>query len=141
MKGLELPMRMIVLVVILVLVLIILSAFFLSQSSGSMTTAKANEIFFSKCDAYKKQQCDWRVTYQKDFNDFYSACKYLNNPDIGKFTCLYKMCCATSEDVKCDGLCELCSGNENLGTTLEQCCEQYKTSCSQSPTKCGICGD
>ncbi len=141
MKGLELPMRMIVIVGLLALFLVVFSTFFLSQSSGEFTKAQANQIFFSKCDAYKKQQCNWRVTYQKDFNDFYTACKVLNSPDIGKFTCLYKLCCATSEDVTCDGFCELCSGNENLGTTLEQCCEQYKTSCSNSPSECGICGD
>ena len=140
MKGFEIAFRTIVIVVVYTTVLLFFSFFFFSRSGEQFSQAKANEIFFRKCDVYKNNKCDWRVTYEKDFNEFYSACKALNSPDIGKFTCLYKLCCVSAEDVSCAGLCELCAGHERLGITLEQCCARYKTSCSNSPERCDICG-
>lgn len=136
----EIAFRTIIVAVIATIVLMFFSFFFFSSSGEQFTQAKANEVFFSRCETYKGQKCDWRVTYQKDFKNFYAACRQLNGPDVGKFTCLYKLCCASSEDVTCDGLCELCSGHENLGITLEQCCARYQSSCSSSPSRCGVCG-
>ena len=140
MKGLELSLNLVAVAAVGILVLVIVSFFFSSQSSDALSDAEANEIFFGKCDVYKRQQCDWKVTYQKDFSDFYDACKHLNGPDIGKFTCLYKLCCASSQDVQCDGLCELCNGQEGLGVTQDECCQRYRNTCSDSPSNCGVCG-
>ena len=139
MRGFEFTLNLIVIGAVAVLVLVLMSFFFTTQATGQQSNAQANEIFIAKCAIYKKQQCDWKVTYGKNFTDFYNACKQLNGPEIGKFTCLYRLCCASSEDVQCDGLCELCNGNEVLGTTQEECCQRYQSTCSNSPSRCGVC--
>ena len=52
MKGLELPVNMIVIILIAVIVLLAITAFFLMQSGSGMNTIEATRIWTVGCNAY-----------------------------------------------------------------------------------------
>ncbi|MEK6888299.1 MAG: hypothetical protein AABX14_05125 [Candidatus Aenigmatarchaeota archaeon] len=69
MKGLELPINMIVVVAIAVLVLVVVAAFFAGQLGGGTNTIELQAAFSSGCNtlrsAYNCASLNFNVNYQK----------------------------------------------------------------------------
>ncbi|MEM7819735.1 MAG: hypothetical protein QXD48_02815 [Candidatus Aenigmatarchaeota archaeon] len=57
-RGITLPTNMIIIIILAVLVLIVLSAYFISTSGTSMSTADANRIFSKGCLRYCKSDVE-----------------------------------------------------------------------------------
>ncbi|HIG97292.1 MAG TPA: hypothetical protein HA230_03025 [Candidatus Aenigmarchaeota archaeon] len=138
MIKMQLPIKAIVVMVILVIVLVALSSFLLQSSGGSISGVEAERIFNTKCLAYGKLNCDWKVTYEPDFPDYVKACRILYGQWREAFSCLYTLCnqCYETADLKCSGLCNICKGHENAGVDRQTCCLRYQTECSGSAVDC-----
>jgi len=140
MKGFSLSNTAIVILILALLVLGAVMYFIFSQAAGGMTQAEANRIFYGKCQEYKSRNCDWSVTYDKDFDKFVDACRFLFGAQRDAFSCLYSMCqdCKELElsDIKCAGMCKICEGHDYASIKFRDCCSRFKSECASG---CSIC--
>jgi hypothetical protein len=140
MKGLSLAITAVVILIIAVLVLGTVIYFLFFQASSSMTQAEANRIFYSKCGEYKTSNCEWAVTYDKEFPKFVEACRLLFGPQRDSFSCLYSFCQDCKEinlaDIKCTGMCRICQGHDYASIKLNECCKNYQSVCGIG---CDVC--
>lgn len=134
----QLPLKVIVAVAILVTVLIAVSLLLLQSSGASLTRADAEKIFNAQCLAYSQRDCDWTVTYEPAFNRYLEACRVLHGSYREAYSCLYSLCtnCFESRDLRCSGLCKICSGHDYASVEKETCCLRYKTECTGSTVDC-----
>lgn len=138
MKGIEMPSNLIVIAVIVLLVLVVLSVFLLSQSGAQMSQADAAHLFNTMCESYKLQDCAWSVTRLDSFKSFLESCKSVYGPGSEEFSCLYKFCCGTAGDLKCEAKCNICSANKRVGLDISGCCTDYKQDCSDVCVECVV---
>lgn len=139
----EIPLKAVVVAAILILVFVSLSTFFLQSSGQSLTKAEAERIFSTSCLTYGQRSCEWRVTYEPEFQNYLKACRVLHGSYRESFSCLYSLCgrCFESADLRCSGLCYTCSGNQYSGVSREECCSSYLGECAGSAVKCDrACG-
>jgi len=113
MKGLELPITIIVIAAVAIIVLVVLMYFLIFQSGKSMSKADADRIFASKCEYYKQNGCN--VMEAKKDKTFLSACKvhFQNDP--------------VYEKLSDDGLAFACLKIDYAGAT--GCCEPVNPDC------------
>ena len=137
-----LPIKIIVIVALVVLVLVMVSTFFFQSSGSSISKAEAERIFNSDCLTYGQRQCDWEVTHEPEFNNYMKACRVLYGEYREAYSCLYSLCnrCFETNDLKCAGLCKVCSGHDSASVDKETCCLRFKTECGGSAVDCGSCG-
>ena len=139
----ELPLKIIIIVAILALVLVLLSTYFLRSSTESISRSEAERIFNSDCITYAQRDCTWEVTREPEFENYLKACRVLYGPYREAYSCLYSLCngCFESSDLRCSGLCKICSGHDYASVERESCCLRYKGECSSSSVDCtAACG-
>jgi hypothetical protein len=132
MKGLELPVNIIIVIVIAVVVLIAVIAFFMSGTGTQMSRAEASSIYYGQCNSYcdhidNKANRDLVVekvsNADPEFQGFLEACEVLgfewrdnkNDPGV-PLRCLDKCPCDVSLTVG--------EANDNrvcAATCLEKC--------------------
>lgn len=135
----QLPVKIIIIIVLAVMVLVALSAFFFQSSGSSLTHAQAERIFNTQCTTYTQRQCDWSATYEPGFQQYLDACRVLYGEEREAFSCLYVLCqgCKETTDLRCSGLCHICSGHEAASVERQTCCSRYSVECAQS--QCDAC--
>ena len=137
----EMPMKVIVIAAVAVIVLSVLLTFFLRSTGGAMSDADAQRVFSTQCAAYKQQGCSWDVTYRPDFDAYLGACRQIYGEQRDSYSCLYTLCqqCYETSDLKCAGLCNICSGHEAASVERATCCSTYKSQCGGSDFNCNAC--
>lgn|SRR3989338_7053718 len=139
----QLPLKIIIVVAIAVLAVVVLSSLFLQSSGSSLTKTEAERIFNTQCLTYSQRACSWEVTHEPEFVNYMSACRILHGSYREAYSCLYSLCglCFESSDIRCGGLCNICSGHDASGVERETCCSRYKGECSGSSVDCSTaCG-
>lgn len=132
----ELPFKIIIAVALVAFLLTTFYVLFSRQSGESLSRTDANRVFYSICDSYKKEQCDWSVRQRTDFTQFMDSCGVLFEGS-GEYSCLYQHCCAETKNVFCSGLCHACRGNELGGVKKELCCARLRADCGAA--ECDVC--
>lgn len=134
----QLPIKLIIVAAVVVLVLASLSLFFLQSTGSSLSKTEAERIFSTDCLTYSQRECDWEVTHEPEFENYLKACRTLYGSYREAYSCLYSLCsrCFESMDLKCSGLCSVCSGHDDAGVDRETCCLRYKTECQGSSVDC-----
>ena len=135
------PMKVIVIAAVAVIVLSVLLTFFLRSTGGAMSDADAQRVFNTQCAAYKQQGCSWDVTYSDGFSAYLGACRQIYGEQRDSYSCLYSLCqqCYETNDLKCAGLCNICSGHEAASVARATCCSAYSAQCSTSDLNCNAC--
>ncbi|MBI4018131.1 MAG: hypothetical protein HY368_00815 [Candidatus Aenigmarchaeota archaeon] len=133
----ELPFKVLISIALISFLLITFFVLFSQQSGQQLTQAEANRIFYSLCDEYKKEQCDWSVRERSSFAEYLESCKVLFSDTAGEYSCLYQHCCVETKNVLCSGLCNACKGNEFSKTNKELCCSRFKSDCAEE--QCEVC--
>lgn len=135
----QLPIKVIIIIAIAVMVLVALIALFLQSSGGSLTRAEAERIFNTMCTTYNQRQCEWPVTYEAEFANYLNACRTLYGQEREAFSCLYALCqgCKETNDLRCSGLCYICSGHESASVDRQVCCSRFSAECTQF--QCDAC--
>ena len=134
-------MKVIVIAAVAVIVLSVLLTFFLRSTGGAMSDADAQRVFNTQCAAYKQQGCSWDITYGEGFASYLAACRHIYGDQRDSYSCLYSLCqqCYETNDLKCAGLCSICSGHEAASVARVTCCSAYKAQCSTSDLNCNAC--
>lgn len=135
----NLSTKALVIIIILMLVLITLSSFFLFSSGQEISRADAQRIFAERCNAYSTEGCDWELTKQDGFDEYITACRRLNGEYREAYSCLYLICnaCkAITNDVFCEGQCEMARGMTRTGAGAAAACSDFAARCS---TRCDAC--
>ncbi|MBI2579236.1 MAG: hypothetical protein HYW26_05990 [Candidatus Aenigmarchaeota archaeon] len=133
----ELPFKVIISVALVAFLLTTFYIFFSQQSGEQLSRTEANRIFYSTCDDYKKEKCDWSVRQRSDFTGFMDSCRVLFGDTAGDYSCLYQQCCVETKDILCSGLCNACRGNEFSRANKESCCARVKADCPDA--QCDVC--
>ncbi len=134
----QIPIKVIIVIAIAVLALTSLSLFFFQSSGTSVTRTQAERIFNTKCAVYSQQDCPWSVTYSADFQEYLDACRVLYGPEREAFSCIYMLCprCKETSNLRCSGLCNICSGHEYASVERQTCCSRFGAECTGSGVDC-----
>jgi len=134
-KG-ELPIGIIVVIAIASLVLVSLLLMLTFQTGSAGASGDIQQIFNTRCNLYKAEGCGWELTKSSGFDQFLSACQSIYGADRQEFSCLFQLCCQTSENIESDGLCSTCQGLKEAGVSNAACCQQYR---DQFGSACAVC--
>ncbi len=141
----ELTTRALVIILVMVMLVVALASFFMFQSGAQISKADASRIFQARCADYEKRGCAWDVTYEKDFEQFVTACKIVNGEEREAFSCLYSLCTQCKsfelEKIQCAEFCSRIDGLKKAGDgNIASACSDYTTSPQCAQIKCGVCG-
>ena len=145
MKGMELPVSLIVVFTITALILVTIAFFLNTATTPSIGRTDMERLFYTKCDSYAQNKCDWSVTREPDFSQFVDACRVMFGDNSEKFSCLYNHCQAckkvsSSQEMTCFTLCEEARSNKQLGVDHVPACNEIREQCAEISTCVDVCG-